>query len=73
MAQLTNEGKLPSEAELHRFIKEGQKLMFKTVDGITYTGTLRWFDEHVFALTLDDGDFTLLRVNVIGYGTNRRK
>lgn len=67
------EGKLPSVAELQGFIKNGERLKFKTIDGGTYVGTLRWFDEHAFALTLEDGDFTLLRVNVIGYGSNRKK
>ncbi len=67
----TNEGKLPSVAELQRYIKEGERLAFKTVDGGTYTGKLRWFDEQVFAIALDDGDFTLLRSNVIGYGITR--
>jgi hypothetical protein len=68
-----NEGKLPSIAELQRFIKDGERLTFKTVDGTSYTGKLRWFDEQAFSLTLDNGDFTLIRGNVIGYGLTRKK
>ncbi len=68
-----NEGKLPSIAELQRFIKDGERLTFKTVDGTSYTGKLRWFDVQAFSLTLDNGDFTLIRGNVIGYGLTRKK
>ncbi len=69
----TNEGKPPSVAELQRFIKDGEKLTFKTVDGTTYTGKLRWFDEQAFSLALETGDFTLVKSNVIGYGVSRKK
>ncbi|MDZ4833211.1 MAG: hypothetical protein SGJ27_05355 [Candidatus Melainabacteria bacterium] len=73
MSNQTHEGKIPSIAELQRFIKDGERLTFKTVDGTTYTGKLRWFDEQAFSLTLDTGDFTLVKSNVIGYGVLRKK
>lgn len=69
MVASLNEGKPPSTAELHNYIRDQVALTFKTVDGGSYTGKLRWFDEHAFALALDDGGaFTLLRRNVVGYG-----
>ena len=65
-----NEGKPPSTAELQNFIRDEAMLVFKTTDGGAYRGKLRWFDDHAFALALDDGGtFTLLRRNVVGYGT----
>jgi small nuclear ribonucleoprotein (snRNP)-like protein len=73
MSSVGNEGKLPSIAELQRFIKNGERLTFKTVDGGSYTGKLRWFDEQAFCLALDNGEFTLVKSNVIGYGVNRKK
>lgn len=73
MSNQANEGKLPSIAELQRFIKDGERLTFKTVDGTTYTGKLRWFDDQAFSLTLDSGEFTLVKSNVIGYGVSRKK
>ncbi len=73
MSQQGNQGKLPSEAELQRFVKESRRLRFKTVDGSTYVGVLRFFDQHVFALSLSEGDFTLLRANVVGYGIDQSR
>lgn len=70
MVASINEGKLPSTAELQNYIRDEVTLTFKTVDGSSYSGKLRWFDEFAFALALDDGsNFTLLRPNVVGYGT----
>ncbi|MBX9666283.1 MAG: hypothetical protein K2X93_01640 [Candidatus Obscuribacterales bacterium] len=73
MSMSTSEGKPPSIAELQRYIKDGERLTFKTVDGGSYTGKLRWFDDFTFALALDNGDFTLVKSNVIGYGISRKK
>lgn len=73
MSSSSHEGKPPSIAELQRFIRDGERLSFKTVDGGNYTGKLRWFDEHAFCLALDNGEFTLVRSNVIGYGVSRKK
>lgn len=73
MSNSGNEGKLPSIAELQRFIKDGERLTFKTSDGGNYTGKLRWFDDHAFSLAMDHGDFTLVKSNVIGYGVSRKK
>jgi hypothetical protein len=70
MVASLNEGKPPSTAELQNYIRDEVALTFKTVDGSNYSGKLRWFDDHAFALALDDGgSFTLLRRNVVGYGT----
>lgn len=69
MVTSINEGKPPSTAELQNYIRDEVALTFRTVDGGSYSGKLRWFDEHAFALALDDGcNFTLLRLNVVGYG-----
>ncbi len=73
MSISASEGKLPSVAELQRFIKDGERLTFKTIDGGSYTGKLRWFDEFTFSIALDHGDFTLVKSNVIGYGISRKK
>lgn len=73
MSNPGQEGKTPSVAELQRFIKDGERLTFKTVDGGSYTGKLRWFDEQAFCLALDHGEFTLVKSNVIGYGVARKK
>jgi len=68
------QGKLPSTAELERFVKEKETLVFLTLDGKEHKGILRWFDETAFALALkmDDAqskkNLTLLKHSVIGYG-----
>jgi hypothetical protein len=74
MSQAQPHGKLPSTAELERFVKEKEALIFWTLDGKEHKGTLRWFDEVAFALvvSLDDKQakkhVTLQRHAVIGYG-----
>lgn len=73
MSNSSHEGKLPSIAELQRFVKDGERLTFKTVDGGNYAGKLRWFDDNAFCLLMDNGEFTLLKSNVIGYGVSRKK
>ncbi len=68
----SQQGKLPSTAELERFVKEKTALIFWTLDGKEHKGSLRWFDENTFGLLLDDKQskkqITLLKHAVIGYG-----
>lgn len=67
----SQQGKLPSTAELERFVKDKTPVVFFTADGKEHKGILRWFDETAFALTLDqkpEKQMTLLKQAVIGYG-----
>lgn len=61
----------PSIAELQEYIREKVKLEFLMNNGDSYTGRLRWFDEHAFSIDpdrKDDGQpLTLLRGAVAGY------
>lgn len=73
MSQAQPHGKLPSTAELERFVKEKEVLIFWTLDGKEHKGTLRWFDEVAFALVIDEKQakkhVTLQRHAVMGYGS----
>lgn len=73
----SHQGKLPSTAELERFVKAKTTLVFWTCDGKEHKGSLRWFDETAFALALEDKqsrkDVTLLKHAVIGYGPESAK
>ena len=67
----SQQGKLPSTAELERFVKEKTPVLFFTADGKEHKGILRWFDETAFALTTSEKPekhITLLKQAVIGYG-----
>ncbi|MBX9691118.1 MAG: hypothetical protein K2Z81_01970, partial [Cyanobacteria bacterium] len=61
--------KPPSVVELQTFIKQSAHLRILTLDGSSFTGRLRWFDDHAFSILLDDeSQFTIVRANIIGYG-----
>ncbi len=61
----------PSIAELQEYVRERVRLEFLMNNGDSYTGRLRWFDEHAFSLETDRKDegqpLTLLRAAVAGY------
>lgn len=61
----------PSIAELQEYVREKVRLEFLMNNGNSYTGRLRWFDEHAFSLEPDKKDqgqpLTLLRTSVAGY------
>jgi small nuclear ribonucleoprotein (snRNP)-like protein len=62
------EHKLPSVAELQKFIRDKVKVEFIMSNSARFVGTLRWFDEYCFAITQDSGDHvTLVRACVLGY------
>lgn len=61
-------GKGPSIAELQRFIRDKKRIEFVLVTGDKVYGTLRWFDEAAFCLTMGgDQSFTILRPAVVAY------
>jgi hypothetical protein len=65
------ESKIPSVAELQKYVREKTKLEFILLDGKCHIGTLKWFDHEAFAL-VEEGEngatqLTLLRHNVLGY------
>lgn len=68
-------GKLPSTAELERYIKEKEPLCFWTLDGKERKGILRWFDENCFSIETDEKQgpkqVTLLKHAVLGYGPSK--
>lgn len=61
-------GKGPSVAQLEQYVRDKVRLEFLVVGGERFSGTLRWFDEQAFALTMEDEKpLTLLKSGVIGY------
>lgn len=69
MSLNSQDGKQPSVAELQNFIRSKQKLELIAIDGRSYEGVLKWFDNDAFCLTRDDGtSITLLKRNILGYG-----
>ena len=61
------EQKGPSVAELQKYIRDKVKVEF-IQQLARFVGTLRWFDEHCFAITQDSGDrVTLMRSSVLAY------
>jgi sRNA-binding regulator protein Hfq len=64
----SSDNKAPSIAELQKFVREKMKLEFHLVNGERTTGTLRWFDEHCFSVTMDDQSvITIVRGAVLSY------
>ena len=71
---MAHSGKLPSTAELERYIKDKEPLSFWTLDGKEHKGILRWFDENCFSIVDEKQDQkckTLLRHAVVGYSPNK--
>lgn len=65
--------KLPSVAELQKFIREKVKVEFILTNSARFVGTLRWFDEDTYAITQDSGDHvTLLRSGVLCYRPHKQ-
>lgn len=61
-------GKGPSTAELQRLIRDRRLVEIILLTGQKIRGTLKWFDEQAYCITLEDGEtITLLRTAVIGY------
>lgn len=61
-------GKGPSIAELQRFIRDKKRIEFVLITGDKVYGTLRWFDDAAFCLTMGgDQSFTILRSAVVAY------
>lgn len=69
MSISSHDGKRPSVAELQSFVRGRVKLQFHSVDGTSFEGVLKWFDQDAFCLLRDDGStITLVKRNVLGYG-----
>lgn len=71
---MAQNGKLPSTAELERYIKDKELLSFWTLDGKEHKGVLRWFDENCFSIVDEkqgEKSKTLLRHAVMGYSPNK--
>lgn len=69
MSTSSHDGKQPSEAELQNFVRGKKKLEIFSVDGSSYRGVLKWFDQDAFCLIKEDGGtITLLKRNILGYG-----
>lgn len=61
-------GKGPSVAELQRFIREKRSVEIILLTGQKLKGTLKWFDEQAYCITLEDGEsITIQKSAVIGY------
>ncbi len=71
---MAHNGKLPSTAELERYVKDKEPLRFCTMDGKEHLGVLRWFDDYSFSFVDDKSqkNFTLLRHAVLGYGPSKK-
>ena len=68
MAQGGQDNKIPSVAELQRFVRDKVKVEFLLNNGDKYVGTLRWFDEACFSIVQDyEGPLTILRSAVVSY------
>lgn len=73
---MSSEGKLPSIAQLQKFVREKTSIEVTCLDGKSsrFTGTLKWFDETALALQLEDGgEITLLRGALLGYRPKKSK
>lgn len=58
----------PSIAELQRYIREKNEMIFTLNTGKEIVGVLRWFDEHAFSIATEgEQPFTILRSAVVGY------
>jgi hypothetical protein len=58
----------PSIAELQRFIREKDTLVFMLANGEKIVGVLRWADESAFQiLPTGQQPFTILRSAIVGY------
>lgn len=68
MASTGPENKGPSVAELQRFVRAKTLVQFWLVNGKTFEGTLRWFDENCYSVVQADGSaITLTKSGVAGY------
>jgi hypothetical protein len=64
----TTTGKGPSTAELQRYIREKKQIEIILLTGQKIRGSMKWFDEYAYCVTMEDGEtITLLRTAVIGY------
>lgn len=72
----TEESKLPTVAQLQKYIREKTVLDIFCADakGTKYSGSLKWFDDISFCVKLEDAtELTIQRSAVLAYRVKKAK